>query len=44
VVLNVTRETPPDLILDQSYGFTLMGVSDDNWVNTFVQTEFVVAP
>ena len=44
VVLNVTRETPPALISDQSYGFTLMGVSDDNWVNTLAQTSFVVAP
>ncbi len=44
VVLNVTRETPPELMPDELYGFTLMGVSDDNWVNTFVQTNFVVAP
>lgn len=33
VVLNVTRETPPALVRDTNYGFTLMGVSEDNWVN-----------
>jgi hypothetical protein len=44
VVLNVTRETPPDLIPDQTYGFTLMGVSENNWVNTFAQISFTVSP
>lgn len=33
VVLNITRETPPMLILDTPYRFTLMDVSLDNWVN-----------
>jgi hypothetical protein len=41
VVLNITQETPPDLIDTAMYGFTLMGVSEDNWVNTLLQTEFV---
>jgi len=40
VVLNVTRNTPPDLIIDDSYGFTLMGVSEDNWVNLVIQKTF----
>jgi hypothetical protein len=44
VVLNVTRETPPDLIPDQTYGFTLMGVSENNWVNTFAQISFTASP
>jgi len=33
VVLNITREIPPMLILDAPYRFTLMDVSLDNWVN-----------
>jgi len=41
VVLNVTRNTPPDLIVDNTYGFTLMGVSEDNWVNLVIQKPFV---
>jgi len=40
VVLNITRETPPQLDPEQSYQFTLMGVSEDNWVNLLVQKEF----
>jgi len=41
VVLNITEETPPELINDTTYGFTVMGVSEDNWVNTLLQTSFV---
>ena len=41
VVLNVTEETPPDLINNTLYGFTVMGVSEDNWVNTLLQADFV---
>lgn len=33
VVLNVTRETPPVLVPNNTYRFTLMDVSLDNWVN-----------
>ena len=33
VVLNITREITPMLILDVAYRFTLMDVSADNWVN-----------
>ncbi|MEP0262499.1 hypothetical protein [Dokdonia sp.] len=40
VVLNITQETPPDLIDGDTYGFTLMGVSEDNWVNTLLQVNF----
>ena len=35
VVLNITEETPPSLIAQDEYYFTLMGVSEDNWVNAF---------
>jgi len=40
VVLNITEETPPDLSEQTDYGFTLMGVSEDNWVNVFAQRSF----
>lgn len=40
VVLNITTQTPPDLILGDTYNFTLMDVSDDNWVNWVVQKSF----
>lgn len=43
VVLNVTRETPPDLMLNNNYNFTLMAVSIDNWVNLVIQKEFFVS-
>lgn len=36
LVLNITRETPPDLILRNTYNITLMDVSKDNWVNAVV--------
>ncbi len=41
VVLNVTRDTPPSLQLMNDYNFTLMGVSEDNWVNLVIQKTFV---
>ncbi len=40
VVLNVTRETPPDLILGNEYNFVMMGVSLDNWVNLVIINKF----
>jgi len=42
VVLNVTRETPPELDLNETYNFTLMGVSEDNWVNLFAELPFTL--
>jgi len=36
VVLNITRETPPDLQPETLYNFTLMGVSEDNWVFVYI--------
>ena len=41
VVLNITEETPPDIITAQPYAITLMGVSEDNWVNVLGQTDFI---
>lgn len=40
VVLNITQEIPPQLNLMDSYNFTLMGVSEDNWVNLFIEKSF----
>jgi hypothetical protein len=42
VVLNVTTQVPPDLISNTLYNFTLMDVSEDNWVNWVVQKSFEV--
>ncbi|SDX15756.1 hypothetical protein SAMN05444411_103225 [Lutibacter oricola] len=39
-VLNVTRTTPPNLIVNNEYNFTLMAVSEDNWVNLVIQKTF----
>ena len=41
VVLNVTVNTPPDLVLFEKYNFTLMDVSLDNWVNLVIQKSFI---
>ncbi|MEO0573683.1 MAG: hypothetical protein AAF039_18430 [Bacteroidota bacterium] len=40
VVLNITREQPPELETDQPYGFSLLAVSEDNWVNLFAEVDF----
>ena len=42
VVLNITEETPPSLLSQEDYYFTLMGVSEDNWVNVLGQRTFTV--
>jgi hypothetical protein len=40
VVLNITQGIPPQLNPIHSYNFTLMGVSEDNWVNLFIEKSF----
>jgi len=42
VVLNVTPNTPPVLTSGTQYNFTLLGVSEDNWVNLFSEIPFQV--
>ena len=43
IVLNINvPETPSDLEIDTEYLFTMMAVSEDNWVNTVVQENFVL--
>ncbi len=41
VVLNVTPGTPPELQSNDTYVFTLLAVSEDNWVNLFAVRSFV---
>ena len=41
VVFNITDpSSTPTLLPNQDYRFSLMGVSDDNWVNLFIEKEF----
>ena len=40
VVLNITREIPPELELDVRYNFSLLAVTEDNWVNLFSEITF----
>ncbi|MFT4646604.1 MAG: hypothetical protein ACI8ZX_003035 [Planctomycetota bacterium] len=41
VITNINVETPPVLILNDEYKFTLMGLSEDNWVNLMIQKSFI---
>lgn len=41
VVLNITEGIPPKLVDDSSYSFSLLAVSEDNWVNQFSVVDFV---
>mgnify|MGYP001791455731 CR=1 FL=1 len=41
VVLNITDTTStPTLSPNQTYRFTMMGVSEDNWINLWIEQEF----
>lgn len=40
-VLNITTQEPPVLIPGNPYNFTLMDVSEDNWVNLVVERTFI---
>jgi hypothetical protein len=40
VVLNITKGVPPALKNNALYNFTLLAVSEDNWVNLFSEIEF----
>jgi len=40
VVLNITTVPAPELISGTSYGFTMLAVSEDNWVNLFSEISF----
>lgn len=40
VVLNITPGTPDSLISQEEYSFSLLAVSEDNWVNLFSVKDF----
>lgn len=40
VVLNITREEPSNLDSETDYTFTLLSVTEDNWVNLFSEISF----
>lgn len=42
VVLNITTATPPELQKNNTYNFTLMAVSEDNWVNLLMEKTFTI--
>jgi len=42
VVLNITPGTPPTLKSRSFYDFSLLGVSEDNWVNLFSEIPFQI--
>lgn len=37
---NINTETPPDLVLNEEYKFTLFGISNDNWINLTIENSF----
>lgn len=41
VVLNINREVPEDLILQETYNFSMLAVSIDNWVNLIIEKPFI---
>ncbi len=41
VVLDINTSMPIPLVLHEKYNFTLMGVSEDNWVNLVIQKSFI---
>lgn len=41
VVLNINTTTPETLVEDEVYNFTMMGVSEDNWVNLIIEEQFI---
>ncbi|QLG45779.1 hypothetical protein [Costertonia aggregata] len=42
VVLNITKSTPENLNRNQPYKFTMLAVSEDNWVNLFTEVDFTI--
>ncbi len=40
IVLNITMGTPPSLLENSIYNFSMLAVSEDNWVNLFSKISF----
>ena len=43
VVLDINRITPPDLLTNNQYNFSMLAVSLDNWVNLVIENSFCCA-
>lgn len=43
VVLNITEGTPEELIVGENYNFTVMDVSEDNWINLIILKQNFIA-
>ena len=41
VVRKIHTDTPPSLVIDDTYKFYLYGLSADNWVNLVIQKSFI---
>lgn len=41
VTSKIHTETPPSLVLDDSYKFYVFGLSSDNWINLVIQNTFI---
>lgn len=39
---SINLETPPELVEEEEYKFTLFGLSNDNWVNLIIQKSYLV--
>jgi hypothetical protein len=41
VTLNINTAIPKNLVEDEVYNFTMMGVDEDNWVNIIIEEQFI---
>lgn len=41
VVATINDAAPKDLIEDEIYNFTMMGIDEDNWVNLIIEAQFI---
>jgi hypothetical protein len=41
VTLNINTAIPKNLVEDEVYNFTMMGVNQDNWVNIIIEEQFI---
>jgi len=41
VILEIHTETPPSLVIDDTYAFYVFGLSVDNWLNLVIQKSFI---
>jgi hypothetical protein len=41
IISKIHTETPPSLVIDDTYNFYVYGLSADNWVNFIIQKSFI---